>query len=201
MDMQPSDEELLKAMQGGNEEAFIALYRRWQTAIYRFGLQMTGSRAAAEDATQEVFIALIRDSCGYCASRGSFSAWLYGIARHVILRAINSRNTASLNDAKAEIENLCASDGDPYDDMVHKQQTNRLRSALISLPVHYREVLVLCVLHEMNYAESACALGCSIGTIRSRLHRARAILAERLRSDGFEPARPLEKIAPDGCAL
>ncbi len=203
IEQKPSDEELLQTMQDGNEEAFVTLYRRWQAAIFRFGLQMTGSRAAAEDATQEVFMALIRNSRGYRASCGSFGAWLYGIARHVILHAADRQKQATLplNDADAQIESLCSTRGDPHNELVRRQQMNRLRNALLSLPVHYREVIVLCVLHEMNYADSAISLGCSIGTVRSRLHRARAMLAERLPLDGFEAARPLEKIAPDGCAV
>lgn len=182
--MQSSDEELLKAMQGGDEDAFLSLYRRWQAAIFRFGLQMTGSRTTAEDVTQEVFMALIRDSSGFCSSKGSLGAWLYGIARHAILRAISRKNAAaSLVDAKAEVDCLYASNNDPHDDFVRKQQMHRLRKALLSLPEHYREAVVLCVFHEMNYAESASVIGCRIGTVRSRLHRARTMLAERLQSD------------------
>jgi RNA polymerase sigma-70 factor, ECF subfamily len=200
--MQPSDEELLKAMQRGEEDAFLALYRRWQAAIFRFGLQMTGSRATAEDVAQEVFMALIRDSSGYCSSKGSFSSWLYGIARHVLVRAIGRKTmAASLEDSKAEIDNLCAPDVDPHDDMVRKQQTHRLRNALLSLPAHYREAVVLCIFHELNYAESAYVVGCSIGTIRSRLHRARTILAERLRSDECDRMQVLKKVVSDGCVL
>jgi RNA polymerase sigma-70 factor, ECF subfamily len=198
--MQPSDEELLEAMQGGDEGAFLSLYRRWQAAIFRFGLQMTGSKTTAEDVTQEVFLAIIRDSSGYCSSKGSFSAWLFGIARHVILRTMSRKTAAaSLEDTKAEVDCLCAPDGGPHDDMVQKQQIHRLRNALLSLPAHYREAVVLCIFHEMNYAESACVIGCSIGTIRSRLHRARMILAERLRSDECSRAQTLKKVASEGC--
>ncbi len=204
-EQEPADVDLLRAMQDGDEAAFVALYQRWQGRIFRFALQMRGSRAAAEDVTQEVFMALIRDSRGYMASRGTFGAWLYGIARHMIRRAIDREKAPaiSLNDAEgsAQVENLPSSCGDPHDATVQKQRTDRLRIALLSLPIHYREVLVLCELHEMNYAETARSLGCRIGTVRSRLHRARAMLAERLRSGGLKTSRPLSTIAPDGCAL
>jgi len=199
------DEELLRVMQDGDEEAFVTLYRRWQAPIFRFALQMSGSRAAAEDVTQEVFMALIRDSRGYCAARGSFGAWLYGIARHVTLRAIHREKTlvASLDATagEAQVENRHAPGGNPHDEAVRRQRTEHLWSAVLALPVHYREVLVLCELHEMNYADAAASLGCSIGTVRSRLHRARSMLAERLRSAGFETARQLGTTAPDGCAV
>jgi len=199
------DEELLQRMQDGDEEAFVKLYRRWQAPIFRFAFQMSGSRTAAEDVTQEVFMALIRNSRGYCASRGSFGAWLYGIARHIMPRAISREKTpaVSLNETarEAQIEKCCQPGGDPHDEAVRRQRTERLRKTVLTLPVHYREVLVLCELHEMNYADAATSLGCSIGTVRSRLHRARSMLAERLRSAGFETARPLGTTAPDGCAV
>jgi len=199
------DEELLRLMQDGDEEGFVALYRRWQAPIFRFALQMSGSRAAAEDVTQEVFLVLIRDSRGFRPSRGSFGAWLYGIARHVTLRAIHREKTgaASLDETgrEAQIENCRAPGGDPHNEAVQRQATERLWSAILALPAHYREVLVLCELHEMNYADTAMSLGCSVGTVRSRLHRARSMLAERLRSAGFETARRLETTAPDGCAV
>jgi len=57
-----------------------------------------------------------------------------------------------------------------------------VRQAVLTLPEHYREVVVLCALHEMSYAEAAGVLGCAVGTVRSRLHRARGLLAERLRA-------------------
>ncbi len=200
----PGDAELLRTMQDGDEDAFLALYRRWQAPIFRFALRMLGSRAAAEDVTQEVFMAVIRDSRGYCSSRGSFGSWLYGIARHLILRTIErekaSPSAPDAAEGPARIEGLCSPHGDPLDETVRRQRTERLRKAVLSLPVHYREVVVLCELHEMDYAEAAKSLGCSIGTVRSRLHRARSILAERLQS-GFAEVRTVGKIAPDGCAV
>lgn len=203
-DTMPGDAELLRTMQDGDEDAFLALYRRWQGPIFRYALRMLGSRMAAEDATQEVFMALIRDSRGYSSSRGSFGSWLYGIARHVILRAIEREKSSPAPPGDLEIpartEGLRSPLGDPHDESVRRQRTERLRRAVLNLPVHYREVVVLCELHEMDYAEAAKSLGCSIGTIRSRLHRARSILAERLQSK-FEEVRPVGKIAPDGCAV
>jgi RNA polymerase sigma-70 factor, ECF subfamily len=189
-------------MQGGEEDAFISLYRRWQPAMYRFGLQMTGSPPAAEDVVQEVFLALIRKSGSYCSSRGSFSSWLFGIARHFIARMTDRKSAvASIGDVSDETDRLCAPNCDPYAELVHRQHSDRLKSALLALPSHYREAIVLCVLQEMDYAESAAIIGCSIGTIRSRLNRARLILAERLRSDQAEKVQALEKIASSGCVL
>src|SRR5256885_7021073 len=81
----PSDDELLRLMLAGDENAFVALYRRRQGGIYRFALRMSGSETIAEDVTQEVFLALVREGNQFDPSRGSLVAYLYGIARNQIL--------------------------------------------------------------------------------------------------------------------
>src|ERR1039458_8876167 len=102
-----TDEELLLRMRSGDEQAFGSLYRRRQAAIprcarqthrrqaaiYRFALHMSGSAAAAEDVIQEVFLALIRDDCGYDPERGTLSGYLFGIARKLVLRQLERRRT------------------------------------------------------------------------------------------------------------
>jgi RNA polymerase sigma-70 factor (ECF subfamily) len=75
-----------------------------------------------------------------------------------------------------------------------------VRSAVLALPVHYREVVVLCELHEMDYAQAAAALGCAVGTVRSRLHRARGLLAERLR-DTSRDSLVAGQIKPARCSI
>src|SRR6185503_13080621 len=72
-------------------------------------------------------------------------------------------------------------DADPLADLTRNEMVETVRAAVLALPAHYREVVVLCDLHEMSYLEAAEVLGCAIGTVRSRLHRARAILVEKLR--------------------
>ena len=69
---------------------------------------------------------------------------------------------------------------DPAADLTRAEGIDRVRKAVLTLPVRYREVVVLCDLQELSYAETADALGCAVGTVRSRLHRARALLAAKL---------------------
>ncbi|HKA01762.1 MAG TPA: sigma factor, partial [Candidatus Solibacter sp.] len=76
-----ADDELLDRIQSGDEQAFMALYDRRQAALYRFAHHMSGSAAAAEDITQEVFLSLLRESCGFDPDRGTLSGYLFGIAR------------------------------------------------------------------------------------------------------------------------
>src|SRR5688572_7505014 len=83
-----SDYQLLQRMLAGDEESFISLYRRRQSGVYRFALHMSGSASIAEDVTQEVFMTLAREAANYDATRGTVSAYLYGIARNFVLRSI-----------------------------------------------------------------------------------------------------------------
>lgn len=191
----PSDEDLFRRMMAGDEDAFTALYRRKQAGVYRFALQMSGSEAIAEDVTQEVFLGLLREAPGYDPARGSLAAYLYGMARHQVLRCLRrGRGETSLAGA---VEPAGGGD-DPLGELTRRQSVDAVRGAVLALPAHYREAVVLCDLNEMNYSEAAAALGCAVGTVRSRLHRARELLAARLgalRQAG--PARPL--VSPARC--
>ena len=179
------DEQLLKMMQGGDEDAFATLYRRRQGAIYRFVLEMSGSASLAEDVTQEVFMALIRDSRGYDPSRGSLGAYLLGMARHHALRLIKrDRTYVSISqtwDGSRDREDLAPlSPENPHSEMSRRESIHLVQQAILSLPEHYREAVVVCDLNEMSYEDAASVLGCSVGTVRSRLHRGRALLIQKL---------------------
>jgi RNA polymerase sigma-70 factor (ECF subfamily) len=179
------DEQLLRMMQAGDEDAFTTLYRRRQGAIYRFVLAISGSTPLAEDVTQEVFMALIRDSRGYDPSRGSLAAYLLGMARHHALRFLKHDRTyvpiAHTQDESRESGDLASpSPADPHYAMSRRETIHSVQQAILSLPGHYREAVVVCDLNEMSYEEAASALGCSVGTVRSRLHRGRALLIQKL---------------------
>ena len=189
------DENLVVALRSGKEEAFVALYGRRRGAIYRFSLHMTGSATLAEDITQEVFLTLIRDRCGYDPQRGTLAGYLFGIARKLVLRHL-SRNRAW--GAEAADRKVLASLGacaDPMVDLMRQEGIEELRRAVLALPKRYREVVVLCDLEEVDYAEAARLLDCPIGTVRSRLHRARALLLEKLRHR-IEPPSRLKVLDP-----
>ena len=193
--MTPSDDALLRLMMAGDEDAFAALYRRRQGGVYRFALQMCGSEAIAEDVTQEVFMALMREAGRYDTSRGSVAAYLYGIARNHVLRHLHrDRHAVQLVDETEEdgpSPHLHpVADGDPLGDLTRSETIESVRQAVLALPAHYREVVVLCELQEMSYAEAAEAIGCAVGTIRSRLHRARSLLLQKLRESGGTDAAP-----------
>ncbi|SPF45245.1 RNA polymerase, sigma-24 subunit, ECF subfamily [Candidatus Sulfopaludibacter sp. SbA4] len=185
-----TDDELLIRMRSGDEQAFLALYRRRQAAIYRFALHMSGSVTVAEDTTQEVFLALIRDECGFDPERGSLSGYLFGIARKLVLRYLErGRSDVALDVEENSTWPELAVNDDPLVDLTHREGIASLRRAVSALPRRYREVVVLCDLEEVDYADAAVVLGCPIGTVRSRLHRARALLLEKLHQEkNFRPA-------------
>jgi len=187
MDSTLSDDELLTLLREGDESAFITLYRRRQGGIYRFALRMSGSETVAEDVTQEVFMTLMRGDGNYDPSRGSFPAYLFGVARNQVLRRLEKDRFLSPIYEGAEdqdsstLESLITLD-DPLTRLTRKEMIASVRQAVLALPAHYREVVVLCDLQEMSYADASAALGCAVGTVRSRLHRARALLVEKLRA-------------------
>jgi len=194
------DEQLLKMMRDGDEDAFATLYRRRQGGIYRFVLEMSGSTALAEDVTQEVFMALIRESRGYDPSRGSLAAYLLGMARHHAVRLLKrDRTYVSIAEGTRDGENaLPFSSEDPQWAMSRQQSIEAVQQAILSLPEHYREAVVLCDLNEMSYEDTASVLGCSVGTVRSRLHRGRALLLQKL-AGGKKAEAGRKAIDPSGC--
>jgi len=175
MEADASDDELLYRMAAGDRDAFVALYRRRQGPIYRFALHMSGSEAIAEDVTQEVFLRLMRAPGGYDPARAGLASYLYGMARHLVFAAARARATIPVEDGHGHVS------ASVLDDLTRREAIDAVRSAVLSLPARYREVVVLCDLEEMDYSQAAEALGCAVGTVRSRLHRARALLAGKLR--------------------
>ena len=179
-----SDGDLLRLLSGGDEGAFVEFYRKHQGMVYRFALQMSGKTEIAEEVTQDVFVVAMNSGKRYDSERGSVAAFLYGIARNFVLRALERERPylTVLDDPAGEFEGRAVADQDIFSDLAQHERIETLRKAVLALPPAYREVVVLCDLHERDYAEAASALGCAIGTVRSRLHRARALLAEKMRA-------------------
>lgn len=186
--IEPTDEGLLAQILAGSEEAFVELYRRKQAPIYRFALHMSGNPAIAEDVTQEVFMAIIRDARRFDPARGSVAGFLFGIARNHLRKRWEQEQRFVGFDGDPEALLPVASPngngaGAHSDDRYGDEAMQRLRRAVATLPENYREALVLCDLQEMSYEDAAATLECPVGTVRSRLHRARALLTEKLRDE------------------
>ena len=176
----PSDDLLISRIAEGDRDAFAELYRRHHDDICRFAAHMCGSNAAAEDVVHEAFVAVIDSARRYRPGRTDARLWLLGIARNHARRARAARPTLSLHDHADSGAAALAIETDPVSDLDRRRHLEALRRAVVALPVRYREAVVLCDLHELSYADAATALGCAIGTVRSRLHRGRALLARQL---------------------
>jgi RNA polymerase sigma-70 factor, ECF subfamily len=182
-----SDNELLHLMMDGDSQAFSEIYRRHHLSIYRFARLMSDSKTIAEDVTQEVFMVLIREVNRFDPERGTLPAFLYGIARNYVKRfQKRDRFHISLADESENHEDtagiqLIAPDN-PFGEFTRNETIKLVRKAVLNLPSRYREVVVLCDFQELSYAEAADILGCPIGTINSRLHRAHSLLLKKLKA-------------------
>src|SRR5262249_12993705 len=139
-----TDQELLDRMLAGSEDAFTALYRRRQGAVFRFALQMTGNVGVAEGVTQEVFMALLEHARRFDPQRGTLASFLYGIARNLVLRRIERDRNAELD---TEVEEFAAGE-DLLADLTRRETVDQVRRAVLSLPATYREAVVLCDLQD-----------------------------------------------------
>jgi RNA polymerase sigma-70 factor (ECF subfamily) len=183
---QPATDAVLVARIGsGDAGAFGELYRRRRGDVYRFALHMTGSPSTAEDVAQDVFLAVMRSAARYEASRATAVVWLCGIARNCVRQRLDrDRPFQPLASPTGGPDAEPAVLPDPLGDLERAQRVERLRRMVLSLPLPYREAVVLCDLQELSYADAAVAMGCNVGTVRSRLHRGRELLASKL---GAEP--------------
>ena len=194
----PPDDLLIANIASGDREAFAEFYRRHHAAVCRFAAHMCGSASAAEDIVHEAFVAVIDSASRYRPGQSTGRLWLFGIARNHVRRARAVRPTLSLDDETPVSDRALTIDTDPVGDIERRRHLQALRRAIVALPVRYREAVVLCDLHELSYVDAADAIGCAIGTVRSRLHRGRAMLARRLCGQTGSAARsePVE-----GCPM
>src|SRR5271165_7009324 len=181
---QDRDDLLLRRAAKGDEDAFAVLYRRHQGSLFRFALRMTGSRWGAEEIVQDVFMTLMREPKKYDASRGVLGAYLFGIARNRVMKHLERLPREVSLEEKNEDgtgPGLILQDAfTPAMGTERRERLERVRAAVLELPPEFREAVVLCELQEKSYEDAAQKLGCPIGTIRSRLHRGRALLLAKL---------------------
>jgi RNA polymerase sigma-70 factor (ECF subfamily) len=177
------DEELLRLIALGYREALAMLYRRYQDTVFRFALHMGVSESVAEDIMQDTFLAVARGAKPNPDGEAKFSTYLYGIVRNLTRRRLrrDSRFASLRHWITHNLEGQVSTPEQAVvEDVTRQQMIHRVRSAVLSLPLRYREVVILCDLHGRDYADAAAIVGCPVGTIRSRLFRARGLLAEKL---------------------
>ncbi len=171
MDAAVEPVELIAAAAGGDLAAFEQLYRQFAPRVYGLCLRLTGQREAAEDCTQESFVAAWRALTGF-EQRSRFSTWLHRIAVHTVLARRRGLRVAY---EVAEPATGLPEVADPG-----SEAPLDLERAIAALPDGARHVLVLVGLYGFSHAEAAQTLGIAEGTCKAQLHRARGLLAAAL---------------------
>jgi RNA polymerase sigma-70 factor, ECF subfamily len=178
--MPNADADLVGRAAAGDKEAFGAIFERYQHLVYRFARAMTGSPDAAEDVTQEVFVVLIRELHRYQPERAVLSTYLYGIARNVSRDRLRRDRRLLSFLTRSVMPTASIQPDDPFANVAAAEIGTEVRRALTRIPVKHREVVVLCDLHGLSYAEVASVLRTTTAAVRARLHRARHLLRQRL---------------------
>jgi RNA polymerase sigma factor (sigma-70 family) len=184
----PGDAALWQAAAAGDHDAFGALFDRHAKPVYNFLLRRTTDWSLAEDLTAAVFLQAWRRRDQVVLDGDSALPWLLGVARLMLRNAARSRSRyqAALGRAGANAVIAGSGPSDPADVVVGRLDSERqlaeLRAAIAGLPTRHREVIELCVYAGLDQQAAAIALGVSVGTVKSRLHRARQRLASDLRT-------------------
>lgn len=192
------DEALVLRARRGDVDAFNNIVERYQTAVYSLCLRFLANTDAAADAAQETFVAAFRHLAGFRG--GNLRSWLLRIAANRCrdeLRRLRSRASMSLDDVEADpdlAEIAADADESPEEAVLRRERGRALAAGLRALPPEQRLAVLLCDVEGLDYQEAARAMGCSLGTVKSRLSRARAHLRDWLRERELLPVvRRLEK--------
>jgi RNA polymerase sigma-70 factor (ECF subfamily) len=176
--MEDNESTWIQKARAGDEAAFSRLVEAYQTAVYNLAYRMLGNRAEAEDAAQETFIRAYTRLGTYDPAR-KFSSWLLAIASHYCVDVLRRRRIhyQSLDDLPPMVELSMPTATQPEQVVVSQQDASAVQKLLNVLPPAYRTPVILRYWYDMSYREIAETMGVSEGTIKTRLHRARARLA------------------------
>jgi RNA polymerase sigma-70 factor (ECF subfamily) len=188
MDMQPSDEILVKKAQEGDKHSFDELYQKYKKRILNYIYRMVGNQMIAEELTQDTFIKAYTHLRDY-RERHTFQAWLYKIAHNVVMNELRTRKPdvsleqpLVVDDESIRLIDTVV-DKTTAPDLVAKSHELReaIQKVLSSLSAEHRKVLVLCDIQGLSYEEASEILDISVGTVASRLSRAREQFNQKLR--------------------
>ena len=177
------DEELIRACQAGDREAFRALYDRFKRKVYSLALYMTGDAELAKDLTQEIFVKVFRDIRMF-RFESKFSSWLYRLSTNTCLNALRTRRSlreVGIDEVIGTSAEISANDS-PEDREMKSSIRQAVGRAILTLTPPLRAVVVLRYIEGLSYGDIAEALSCSEGTVASRLSRAHRLLERQLRS-------------------
>jgi RNA polymerase sigma-70 factor, ECF subfamily len=191
-----AEAELLLRAGRGDEAAFLLLYERHRTPVFRFACRVLGSAQQAEDVTQECFLSILRRPEAFQAERASLRTYLCAIARHLALKLLRKRGQETVVDDPPEEAaggGPAAGGRDPLSRVIEEEAAEAVRTAVLALPPLQREAVVLFEYQDMSLADVASVCEVDVGTVKSRLHRARERLRRTLApllSGGANPQAP-----------
>jgi RNA polymerase sigma-70 factor (ECF subfamily) len=187
---EPEDDEgLLRAVQGGDAQAFTELVRRYQRAVYRVAYALTRNPSDADDLTQETFVRAYQ-AIGRFRVGEPVRPWLARIATHLAYSLFRRRKRRPETPLEPLLEagRQWGVEDDPAERVAASEQQERLRVAFAGLKPEHQAILALRVVEEQSYEAIAATLGIPVGTVMSRLSRARADLRARLAAQTGEPS-------------
>lgn len=178
-----SDEFLVQQARAGNYDAFEVLFERHRTLVFRFVYGMIPIRDAAEDITQDAFVKAY-NSLGNYRDEAKFTTWLLRIAGNLCTdhaRMVSRRSNLEKREAGGGLDWMTiGSVVDPVEEMEQDRRKGVLRKAIMALPDHHKQVIVMRDLEEMEYTDIASALNCTVGGAKLRVLRARRALKDRV---------------------
>jgi len=177
-DNEPAD---ITAAGRGNAAAFTRLVEAYQRPVYNLAYRMLGNADEAEEAAQETFLRVYTQLGTYQPGR-KFSSWLFSIASHHCIDVLRRRRLTwlSIEDEEAPAEILTSDAPGPEDTMLQNEQETTVRKMLATLPPDYRLPVVLRYWNELSYEEIAEATHSTVSAVKSKLFRARAMLANQV---------------------
>jgi RNA polymerase sigma-70 factor, ECF subfamily len=174
-----TDEKLLQKAARGDEDAFLTLYERHRATVFRFAYRMLGSAALAEELAHDCFLSLVRRPEGFDPARASLRTYLYAAVRNLAAKHLR-RHGGEFSVDELEDEPAAEEREEPLRRLLDAELSEEVRKAVMALPALQREVVVLVEYEELSLAEVASVVGADVGTVKSRLHRARRRLRRAL---------------------
>ena len=187
------------------QQEFEDLFRRSQRRAYNLAYRLVGNAADAEDVTQDAYVRAWHNFATYDSSR-SFEGWLFRIITNRVIDMRRRQKRVPMYSLDAPIQGeddgqplaheFAAPDSDPERIVIGPVIDERLQRALAALPADYRAAILMCDVEQHSYQEIADAMQCAIGTVRSRIHRARVMLRKGLESGPRPPRRTPARATP-----
>ena len=187
--MSGDDASLVRRCLAGDEKAYRELIEQHQAQVYSLAMRMVRRAEDAEDLTQETFVRMFRALSRYDPTR-PFAAWLFTIATRLCIDHIRRRKVSPISltqreqDSEEEYQIEVEDPGLKPDEVTtHAEEERRAADLIASLPPHYRIVVILRHVQDLSYEEIAEALHLPLGTVKARIHRARALLRARIEGE------------------